>query len=306
MSCNKNNDNNPASTGRDWFKLKTVLGSSLYNGTTLTHSDSTSIEIDSFHNKIILKEYSTNSGSKDTSIETYTYDNSYKLVLYEHVDTYNYLYISRMEFVRDANGQVIKVLSGYKNSLLANSEGTCKYEKRGDTTLITYLDSTKKHTQGYPDAQDYYQVALLNDKIAYYKSFVIKSAGYLDTSVVKLEYDASGSLIADTEQYGRSTPVVYTYQRGSESPKELQKFVAQLAGDLIWFNRTKLFSFSYIVNYSYALTGNVLQSIKKDNAGYLSFTNGFDGSGNLSSVSYQTTTGSGAKYTIIDQYKYRP
>jgi hypothetical protein len=212
-----------------------------------------------------------------------------------------------MEFVRDANGPITKVLSGYKNSLMATSEGTCKYEKRGDTTLITYLDSAKKHTQNYPDAQDYYQVALLNDKIAYYKNFVIKSAGQLDTSVVKFEYDASGSLIADTEQYGKSTPVAYTYQRGSESPKELQKFIGQLAGDMIWFNRAKLFSFSYVVSYSYVLTGNVLQSIKKDNAAYLSFTNGFDGNGNLSSVLYVTTAGTAStKYTNIDQYKYRP
>jgi YD repeat-containing protein len=305
FSCNKsdNDNNNPPAPARDWFKLKTVLYNSLYNGSP-NSNDSTSIEIDSTNNKIVFKQYGSNSSGKDTSVETYTYNSNYQLVLYEHVDTYDRLYISRMEFVRDANGQLTKVLSGYKNGLMANSEGSVKYDKRGDTTFITYLDSAKKHPQGYPDAQDFYQVALLNNKVVYQKDLAIKSTGS-DSSINKFEYDAAGNLISDTYQYGKSTPVVYTYQRGSEVPAALQKFITQWAGDLVWFNRTKLFGFMYYIGYDRYIAGNVVQSVKKNNAAYISFTNGFDANGNLNKISYQSTGGS-TTVTYTQQFRYRP
>ena len=309
VSCKKNdNDNdNPPPATREWFKLQTKINTTQYT-TGIPYRDSSSIGIDSANKKIIIKEYSSSSGGKDSSTETYTYNNDYQLVLYEHVDTYDYLFISRMEFVRDANGQVTKVLSGYKNGLMASSEGFVKYDKRGDTTLITYLDSAKKHPNGYPDAQDFYQVALVGEKMVYHKDFPIKTAGQSDTSIAKFEYDASGNLVTETDQYSKtSTPIVYTYQRGSEVPKELQKFIAQLTGDLFWFQRSKFLFYLSEIGYDNYILGTVVQSIKKDNVAYLSFTNTFDASGNLTTISY-LGTGGGAfgRPTITEQYKYRP
>jgi hypothetical protein len=305
FSCNKNdddnNDNPPANT-REWFKLKTKIRATAFNGNP-SSSDSTSIVIDSANNKIIFKEYGTGSGSKDSSTETFSYNSKNQLVLYEHVDTYDRLYISRMEFVRDANGQVTKVLSGYKNGLMATSEGTLKYDKRGDTTFITFLDSAKKHPQGYQDAQDFYQVALLNNRVVYAKQYPIKSVR-TDSSLDKFEYDAAGSLISDTYQSGTATPVVYTYQRGTQSPAALHKFMEQWAGDLAWFHRSKLFFFAFIAS-EHHITGNVLQSIKRNNVAYMSYINGFDPGGNLSSVTYQSTSGVGT-YTTTELYTYRP
>jgi hypothetical protein len=306
FSCNKNDDDNndnPPATTREWFKLKTKLRTTTRNG-SFASSDSIDIVIDSVNNKIIFKQYGVGVSWKDSSTETFSYDSKYRLVLYEHVDTYSELYISRMEFVRDANGQVTKVLSGYKNGLMTTSEGALKYDKRGDTTFITYLDSAKKHPQGYPDAQDFYQVALLNNRVVYTKRYPIQNVR-TDSAIDKYEYDAAGSLISDTYQSGTSTPVVYTYQRGTESPTALHKFMEQWTGDLGWFYRSKLFFFNDFVGTDNNIAGNVLQSIKRNNVAYISYTNGFDASGNLSSVSYQTITGVGT-YTTTEQYKYRP
>jgi hypothetical protein len=306
FSCNKNDDNNddnnPPAIAREWFKLKTITGISLRNANPY-RSDSTSIIIDSANNKIIFKRYDS---YKDTSTETYTYNSKYQLELYEHVDTYDRLYISRMQFVRNADGQLTKVLSEYKNSLMATSEGTFKYDKRGDTTFITFLDSAKKHPEGYPDAQDYDQVALVDNRVAYSKNYSIKSAGNSDSTVNKYEYDAAGNLISITSQFGKSTPIVYTYQRGSETARELQKFIEQWGGDVVWFSRAKLFSFlGYIGSDDAYLTGNVLQSIKRNNVTDRTYTNEFELNGNLKKTTYQLTIPS-ATYTYSDEYKYWP
>jgi YD repeat-containing protein len=305
ISCNKNDSDNdtPPVTTRDWFKLKTKLMTSTRNGSPYSN-DSTSIEIDSVNNKIVFKRIGIYSGTKDTTVDTYTYNSNNQLVLYEHVTDYYELYISRMQFVRDANGQVTKVLSEYKNGLMASSEGSVKYDKRGDTTFITYLDSAKKHKQNYYDGQDYYQVGLLGNRIVYSKSYSLSTPGKLDSSQNKYEYDAAGNLTTVTSRYNTTTPVAYSYQRGSEQPKDLQKFMAQWGGDLAWFTRVKLFYFSGFIGNDYHVEGNVLQSIKKDNAAYRSYTNGFDANGNLSSITFQTITS--ATFTTTQQYKYRP
>src|SRR5689334_19002135 len=101
ISCNKNdddnNDNPPANSNtRDWFKLKTVVYSSIANGSSYNNSDSTEIVIDSVNNKIVFRSYGIQGVNKDTSVETYTYDGQNKLVLYEKISNYNRLYISRM------------------------------------------------------------------------------------------------------------------------------------------------------------------------------------------------------------------
>lgn len=299
LSCNKsdNNDDNPPAPAREWFKLKTIIGNTLRDGSYYS-KDSTSIIIDSTNNKIIFKRYASY-----PSTETYTYNSNYKLELYEKVSTYDRLYISRMQFVRNADGQLTKVLSEYKNSLLASSEGTFKYDKRGDTTFITFLDSAQKHPQGYPDAQDFYQVGFLNDRVVSRRVYPIKSTGNPDSSVTKYEYDASGGLISSTYQ-AKATPVVYTYQRESQAAKELQKFMAQWGGDVVWFSRAKLFSFlGNIGDDDEYLMGNVLQSIKRNNVAYRTYTNEFDFIGNLKKTSFQNTTLT-ATYTMIDEYRY--
>ena len=311
ISCNKNDDNNdnPPANTREWFKLKTKLYSSVQNNGSRVYKDSTEIVIDSANNKLVFKSYSNNSNLYiDTTIETFTYNSQNQLVLYEHVDTYDQLYITRMEFVRDADGKVTKVLSQYKDGKMASSEGLVKYDKRGDTTFVTFIDSTQKHKNGYSDARDFYITGLVNDKVVYYKEYSTASAK-LDSSQTRYEYDAAGSLITETYQYRNTTPVVYTYQRGAETPKELQKFLTQWAGDLMWFHRSKLFGFGWYLLTVSAPTGNVMLSKKQGSTVLNTYTNAFDGAGNLGSVSYiYTENGSTIPdtYTFTEKYRYRP
>ena len=118
-------------------------------------------------------------------------------------------------FVRDADGKVSKVLSQYHDGKMASSEGLVKYDKRGDTTFVTFLDSARKHPDIYRDAQDFYQAGIVNDKVVYYKDYGW-APGYLDSTQTKYEYDAAGNLTTETYQYNNNTPVLYTYQRTSE------------------------------------------------------------------------------------------
>jgi hypothetical protein len=244
----------------------------------------------------------------DTSLETFTYNSQNQLVLYEKVDTYDYLYINRMEFVRDGNGKVTKVLSDYGHGLKPTSEGLVNYDKRGDTTFITFIDSTAKHPQGYPDAQDFYLVGLVNDKVVYYKSYGMQTPGKLDSTLYKYEYDAAGNITTETYQIRANPPVVYTYQRGSETPKELQKFLSQWAGDLLWFRRAKLFNFSGHLATVNTVAGNVLASKKQGSAIITSYTNAFDINGNLGLVVWQATSGGSVPTTntYLERYTYRP
>lgn len=316
VACSKTNDdntNNPPAIPRDWFKLKTQVfkSNNATTGNALVY-DSTEVAIDSANNKVILRNYSISGNGavvyyKDTSVETFTYNGNNQLVEYEHSDTYNQFFITNMRFERDANGQVTKVVSQYKDGLMNSSEGIVRYNKNGDTTFVTFTDSTKKHRQGYSDAQDYYQVAILKDhKIAYYKNYNFPGAGKLDSSVNRFDYDAAGNLTTFTYQGTYST--VYSYQRGSATPTELQKYFEQWLGDLYWFRRSNLFNTSSETGFNYMIAGNVVESIRMNNAAYRTFTNSFDQSGNLSSVTYQTTTGgsNATRINIVEQYKYRP
>jgi hypothetical protein len=319
FSCHKNgpdnnddpntNDTTTNPPARTWFKLKTIVGSKVSLTNSYYTRDSTEILIDSINKKVIFKNYNSSTYVKDTSTITYTYNSNYQLTLYERATSYNGFYMNRMEFVRDASGQVTKVISGYNNGLMATSEGSVKYDKRGDTTFITYLDSVRKHSSYY-DGQDYFQVALVGGKTVFKKDFPIQTAYRPDTTIVKYEYDASGNLVTTTNSYGLGAPGLYTYQRSSETPKELQKFMAQWIGDLFWYSRAKFFfPLSTIGTDSYDgyILGNVVQAIKKDNVVLISYTNTFDPSGNLASISYQGPFQpfSGV-YTIAQRYYYRP
>lgn len=316
ISCNKNDDNNddnnPPANTRDWFKFKTFMYSSSYsNGSKYYNRDSTEITIDSTNNKLVFRNYSsrTTSGNaiySDSSVETYTYDGQNKLVLYEKTSNYDQLYINRMEFVRDASGKLVKVLSAYKNGLMSTSEGTVSYDKRGDTTFVTFLDSTRKHKDIYRDAQDFYQAGIVNDRVVYYKSYGW-APGYLDSAQTKYEYDAAGNLTTETYQYNNNTPTVYTYQRGTETPKELQKFLSQWANDLLWFRRYKLFDFGYYFETVNAYTGNVLLTKKQGSSTVRSYTNTFDANANLGSVAWQAYAGSFyGTMSYTEKYFYRP
>jgi hypothetical protein len=305
ISCNKNDDNNdnPPANTREWFKLKTILYNSKYSSGG--YRDTTEIIIDSANNKIIFREIEGNLSNLDTSLAVFSYNSQNQLVLYEKTDTYDYLYISRMEFVRDADGKVTKVLSGYGHGLKPTSEGSVNYDKRGDTTFITYIDSTRKHPQGYTDAQDYYTIGQVSDKVVYYKRYSMSTLAKLDSTTYRYEYDAAGNVITESSQYRNNTPTVYTYQRGSESPKELQKFLSQWAGDLLWFRRSKLFSFSEKLPTVNAVAGNVLVSKKQGSTITESYTNTFDASGNLGVVTWQDLSGS-SPTTFTEKYIYRP
>ncbi|OQP57409.1 hypothetical protein [Niastella populi] len=309
ISCNKNDDNNdnPPAENREWFKLRSMVYTSQNNTSSRFYYDSTYISIDSVNNKIIFHTIEGTTGNLDTSMKTFTYNDRYQLVLYEQIDTYDQLYISRMEFVRDVDGKVSKVLSQYKDGLMASSEGLVKYDKRGDTTFVTFIDSTQKHRYGYTDANDFYQRGIVDDRVVYYKSYG-KSSGKLDSSQTSYDYDAAGNLTTETYQYNNTTPVVYTYQHGSKTPKELQKFLSQWAGDLIWFTRSKLFGFAWELPTVSTFKGNVLLSKKQGSTIVQSYANTFDAGGNLASVTWQEPDyGSPSTiYTYGEKYYYHP
>lgn len=310
ISCNKNDDNNdnPPANTRDWFKLKTRLYSSVQQQGGRISKDSTEIIIDSANNKIVLKSYSNNSNQYiDTTIETYSYNSQNQLILYEHTDTYKQLFITRMEFVRDADGKVSKVLSQYHDGKMASSEGLVKYDKRGDTTFVTFNDSTQKHKNGYSDARDFYQTGVVNNKIVYYKDYSW-APGKLDSTQTWYEYDAAGNITTEKYQYRNTTPVTYTYQYGGETPKELQKFLSQWANDLLWFHRSKLFGFGWYFQTVSSYTGNVLLAKKQGNATLNAYTNTFDAAANLGSVTWQYADSPAPydTYTMTEKYYYRP
>ena len=305
VGCKKdgsNSPNNPTTTPRNYSKLKTFKTSITQRG-SLMYNDSISIKIDSVNNKIIITAID---GTKDTSVITYTYNSNNQLVLYEQTSNYNSLYISKMQFVRDANGQLSKVESEYKNGLMATSEGVCRYDKRGDTTFVTFIDSTQKHPYGYPDGNDYYQVGLYNNKLVFQKWYSKGNGGKLDSTVYRFSYDASGNLTTLTYQYDASPSSVLNYQRGSLAPTELQKFVAQLGGDIVWFQRSKLFSLLDFPGGNYFTLGNVVQTITKNNASYLTYTNEFDASNNVKKITSTDVSVVSAGFVSTYQFEYWP
>jgi len=304
-SCHKSNDSNPTDppVSHTWFKLKTITDNAKYPNSSFINQDSTEIVLDSVNRKITLKYYSKFSSYLDTVITTYTYNSNYQLVSYESTASYKDMYISSMIFVRDATGQVTKVQSAYKNGLIATSEGAVKYDKRGDTTFVTYLDSVRKDPQYY-DGRDFYTVALLNGKLITNTDLPIKGKS-TDTVLSKYEYDASGSLVTYSEKYGNSAPRITTYQRGSQAPQELQQFFAQWIGDLFWFSRAKsFFPLQQIGYYGYIL-GNTVQSMNVENV-VIPFTNTFDANGNLTSFSRVGPYDGLGTPTVTVQLRYRP
>jgi hypothetical protein len=60
------------------------------------------------------------------------------------------------------------------------------------------------------------------------------------------------------------------------------------------------------IGYSGYIIGNALQSISKNNAAYISFTNTFDAGGNLIGISYLGEGVGTARPAITEHYTYRP
>lgn len=116
----------------------------------------------------------------------------------------------------------------------------------------------------------------------------------------KFTYDAGGNLITQTSTYNNETPTIYTYQRGSQAATEIQKYIKRLAGDLLWFYRAKLFTFEY---NDYFFAGNALESVKRNNAPWYTYTNEFDGNGNLKKMSSFFSLDN---TTNITEFEYRP
>jgi hypothetical protein len=320
VSCGKKDkmeDNLPTPTPPkpatwEWFKLTGVERISLYQD-SYKHRlrDSIEIELNSAKNEIILRKnsfsYNNVGYDKNTSVETFTYNSNHQLVLYEHADSYNNFSITRMQFVRNANGQVEKVLSQYKNGLVASSEGIVKYQKNFGVTTITYLDSTLKNPSGSSDAQDHYEVKLVNDQ-------VVERMSWPDFLQKKYEYDTSGNKIKVIAKHNNDAPIVSKW-RWTEFPnynetKQLQRFLTQWMGDLHWFTRSKQFDFAEFINVSPA-TGKALRVNYTDTflnislIGYNHYYNGSDGfmwgkaPGTMTGGLYDS-------FTYIENYFYRP
>ena len=295
----------------EWFKLTGVERISLFqNSYTHRLRDSIEIELNTAKNEIVLRKntFSHNGTGYDrnTSVETFTYNSNHQLVLYQHTNSYNDFSIARMEFVRNANGEVEKVLSQYKNGLVAASEGIVKYKRSLGATTITYIDSTSKRSGGNSDAQDHYEVKLVNGR-------VVARTSFTDLLQTNYEYDTSGNKIKAITKHNNDAPVVTTW-RWTEHPnpnetKQLQRFLTQWMGDLHWFTRSKQFDFAEFINVSPA-TGKALWESETNNISTIGFggsqhTKGHDGfrwgkrPGTMNGGMYDS-------YTYFEDYYYRP
>src|SRR5689334_14884789 len=135
ISCRKDHHNDPQPSAPAWFTLKHIVTTTTENDNYRSR-DSVAIEVDSVNNKIIFRKYEGLASASPVSTETYTYDSNRQLILFEKKDLQDIYSITRLEFVRDAYGRVVKVLSDYNRGLMARSEGAVTYDKRGDTTFI--------------------------------------------------------------------------------------------------------------------------------------------------------------------------
>lgn len=312
ISCKKRGNDGPQTPARTWFTVKSIVNT-VWENDIPRGRDSADIQIDSVNNRITIKKFEgVGYMLGERSIEKFTYNSKNQLVLYENVDYLNTLYISRMEFVRDAGGKLVKVLSEYKNGIVSNSEGIVKYNQRGDTTFITFIDSTQKQSfLPIPYAQDYYTAGLVNGRLVYRKYYSISLyTGKIDSSETKYEYDTAGNLIVESNLTTNNPDLTFTSQYGSEKPAELQKFLDQWSGDLLWFYRFGNFYFANKLRTVKTVTGNVLLS--RSNAGRVveSYTNAFDGKGNLETVSWKSAGTTvpgypvGTELTSVQKYYY--
>jgi hypothetical protein len=218
-----------------------------------------------------------------------------------------------MQFVRNANGEVEKVLSQYKNGLVASSVGIVKYRKSLGVTTITYIDSTLKNPSGSSDARDHYQVRLINDRVIDKKLWSMNASGRLDSIRSAYGYDSSGNKIIELSQHNNDAQVK-TRWRWTELPnfnetKQLQRFLTQWMGDLYWFTRSKQFDFAEFINVSPA-TGNGLRGSDTDMILTIDF-NGYQYMGNgdgfkWAKMSDTMTGGLDDFYTYVENYYYRP
>lgn len=272
FSCKKDHSETPPEPEVGYSKLKKITTTSNERGGTTVNIYE--IEIDSINNKIFTKNYFNNS---DTLFAAFTYNSHDQLELYEAKGGNTRIYLTRMEFIRDANGQLTKVLSEYNNKgIVEKSEGICQYEKNRDTTFVTFIDSSNKR---YSDEIDWYQAGLIKNRIVYYKEFGNRGA-YINRSY--FSYDAANNLIKVNDR---------NFYRGSQSPKEIQKFFNRLGGDIMWFRRQGQFRFMNFltsIGNDYYFLGNVMERQTGDFY-TLIFSNEFDGLGNLKKLKYNTT-----------------
>jgi hypothetical protein len=238
ISCKKNGNDDPQLPAPSWFTLKNIVTTATEYG-TLRSRDSIDIQIDSMKNKITFQKFTLQVPDRPRLTETYTYNSDSQLVLFESPNTDIANGITRMEFVRDANGRVVKVLSNYNRGPVFSTEGTVTYDKNGDTTFITYIDTAFQDFPNFNFGKDYYRVGLVNNRVVYKKTyyFPMLTQGEIDTFERKYIYDAAGNLTAELPLDATNPGSGFTYQYGSGTPRELQKFMAQLSGDLFWFKR---------------------------------------------------------------------
>jgi YD repeat-containing protein len=292
FSCRKNHSGNetlPKPT-IEFSKLKKITKTSQYR---YLKDILVSYEIttDSINNKIIVKTIQ----GKDTVTGTYNYNSNNQLELYEATAPKRTFYLTRMNFMRNGSGQLIKVLSEYyNNGITEKSEGICQYTKVQDTSFVTFIDTANKQA---PGVKEMYSIGLVNNRI------VSSIAGSNRTDFT---YDSSGNLISYAQTQGASPAVVSIQIRSSRSPKEIKKFFDCLGSDIPWFSRYSDYGFIDVQNTlpSYYLMGNALEDMQRESTPW-KYYNEFDSVGNLKKITEVKNPG----YTmtaILYDFEYRP
>lgn len=289
ISCKKDKDDNETETPTTYevSKLKTIRTKTLNTSQQIVASSTTSISVDSVSNKTTLITY--DSINNITTTDTYTYNSKHQLLLFERASNRTDLYISRMEFSRNSDGQLTKVNSSYINGKVATSEGTVQYQKKQDTTFVTFIDSTYKSNNPYDiGGTDYYKLAFVNNRVVVRNGTVF-------------EYDATGSIVAVSVT---DLNIVYYYKHSNKVATEIQKYLAYMGGDIPWFFRELQYT-GWDATRNGHTAGNVLESFSEGNyPPTLTFINEFDGNGNLIMVTQYANTYSTP--SVVTEYEYWP
>lgn len=289
---------NPTTPARNYFKLKTIKYRAL-SGSQVANNNTTSISIDSTNNKITLNKYDSLTSIR--IIETYTYNDNNQLTLFESSRSNNVFYISRMEFVRNNNGELTSVNSTYKNGLVATSTGTVKYEKKQDTTFITFSDATQKVADDGTSANDYTITAIVNNKIVYRKTDI---SNHSDYTFYSYGYDVTGNLTDITAGTSKAANGTTYYLRGTRAATEIQKYISFMGGGIPWFTRVGISAGWDLSSYP-QFAGNTLESIVAQNITSLAFTNEYDVNGNLVKATSYTPGAPAPAFIVTSSYEYR-
>lgn len=304
LSCKKDHSGNETppepepETETGFSKLKKITETYWYKGRDKSES-TYEINYDSANNKVAVKIVS----APNKYISTYSYNSADQLIQYEETPINTTQQYYRMNFVRDGNGQLIKVLSErYNNGISEASEGICQYTKEQDTSFVTFIDTAKQNWEMY-------RIGMINNRIVSSINYFHNSNSTITPFRTDCTYDTSGNLISN---YTGSAPsgTMLTIKRGNVVPITIKKFFDRMVGDVPWLT---IYKTRYLrtlpLSSPFFFTGPVVESMKEKDAFWditWDVTNEYDSFGNLKKFIARRTPAVGFVGEITYEFEYYP